>query len=123
VLPFAVHGGDEEFGNGFTEELIAQLGSCGAGDVGVIARITALTFTGVAQRARQVGESLDVRYLIEGGIRRYNTRARIAVWLVEHMKKFRCGARSTNATSRIPSSRRSTWRRTSPGPSFSESRG
>jgi TolB-like protein len=83
VLPFAVHGGDEEFGNGFTEELIAQLGSCGAGDVGVIARITALTFTGVGQRARQVGESLDVRYLIEGGIRRYNTRARIAVWLVD----------------------------------------
>lgn len=83
VLPFTVLGGDEDFGSGLTEELIAQLGSCGAGDVGVIARISALTCTGTGQRARQVGESLDVGYLLEGGIRRQDTRMRIAVWLVD----------------------------------------
>ena len=83
VLPFSMLGGDEDFGNGLTEELIAQLGSRGAGDVRVIARISALTCTGTAQRARQVGESLDVGYLLEGGIRRQDARMRIAVWLVD----------------------------------------
>ena len=76
-------GGDEEFGSGLTQELIAQLGSCGAGDVGVIARISALTCTGTGQRVRQVGESFDVGYLLEGGIRRQDTRVRIAVGLVD----------------------------------------
>jgi adenylate cyclase len=55
----------------------------GAGNVGVIARISALTFAGAAQRARQMGESLDVSYLLEGGIRRQDARVRIAVWLVD----------------------------------------
>jgi TolB-like protein len=83
VLPLTMLGGDEDFGSGLTEELIAQLGSCGAGDVGVIARISALTCTSTGLRARQVGESLDVGYLLEGGIRRQGTRMRIAVWLVD----------------------------------------
>jgi TolB-like protein len=83
VLPFSMLGGDEDFGNGLTEELIAQLGSRGAEDVRVIARISALTCTGTGQRARQVGESLDVGYLLEGGIRRQDARMRIAVWLVD----------------------------------------
>ena len=83
VLPFSMYGGDDDFGNGLTEELIAQLGRRGGGDVGVIARISASTFEGRAQRARHVGEALDVGYLLEGGIRRQDSRARIAVWLVD----------------------------------------
>jgi TolB-like protein len=42
-----------------------------------------LTFRGAAQSARQVGASLDGGYLLEGGIRRQDARARIAVWLVD----------------------------------------
>lgn len=83
VLPFTTLGGAEDFGSGLTDELIAQLGSGGGGDVAVIARMSALTCTGTRLRAREVGKSLDAGYLLEGGIRQQGSQVRIAVWLVD----------------------------------------
>ena len=83
VLPFSVHEGNDTFGSGLTEELIAQLGHRGAGLIHVIARISALACTGTAQRACDVGASLGADYLLEGGVRRHGDRVRIAVWLVD----------------------------------------
>jgi adenylate cyclase len=38
---------------------------------------------GAARRASDVGRSLGVDYLVEGGVRRHGTRARVAVALVK----------------------------------------
>jgi TolB-like protein len=87
VLPFTAHTvgneGDDAFGAGLTEELIAQLGHRGTGRVHVIARRSALACTGAAQRASDIGASLGADYLLEGGIRRHAGRVRITVWLVD----------------------------------------
>ena len=83
VLPLIAHGGDDAFGSGLTEELIAQLAHRGAGRVHVIARMSALACTGTAQRASEVGTSLGADYLLEGGVRRHGGRVRIAMSLID----------------------------------------
>ncbi len=83
ILPFTAHEGDDDFGSGLTEELIAQLGHRGAGRVHVVARISTLACTGTAQRASDVGAALGADYLLEGGVRCHGGRVRIAVWLVD----------------------------------------
>ncbi len=67
VLPFKVHGGDEAFGKGLTDELIVQLGHRTAGRLQLIARTS----------------SLVADYVLEGSIRRQGDRVRVAVWLVD----------------------------------------
>jgi TolB-like protein len=67
VIPFNVHGGDEAFGRGLSDELIVQLGHRTAGRLQLIARTS----------------SLVADYVLEGGIRRQGDRVRVAVWLVD----------------------------------------
>jgi TolB-like protein/tetratricopeptide (TPR) repeat protein len=86
VLPFANLSDDpaqEYFSDGLTEELISQLGSVTRGRLGVVARWSAMAFKGTTLRARDIGETLRVDYLVEGSVRREGNRARITAGLVE----------------------------------------
>ena len=86
VLPFANLSEDpaqEYFSDGLTEEMIAQIGTVARGRIGVIARWTSMVFKRTTQRAREIGETLGVDYLVEGGVRCVGDRVRITARLVE----------------------------------------
>ena len=86
VLPFTNLSDDAEqdyFADGLTEELISQLGRLCRGRVSVIARRSAMAFKGTFQRAREIAHTLNVRYLLEGSVRRDGSRVRITVRLIE----------------------------------------
>ncbi|MEM9471847.1 MAG: winged helix-turn-helix domain-containing protein, partial [Pseudomonadota bacterium] len=83
VLPFANLQPDNEdyFVDGIVEEVTAALSR--TQDLFVIARQTAYTYKNHAVDARQIGEDLGVRYLLEGAVRRSGDRFRVTVQLVE----------------------------------------
>src|SRR5262249_53365085 len=78
VLPFANMSGDPEqefFSDGITEDITPDLSQVSA--LFVAARHTAFTFKGKAVETAQVARRLNVRYLIEGSVRRAGKRMRI----------------------------------------------
>jgi TolB-like protein/Flp pilus assembly protein TadD len=86
VLPFTNLSDDAEqdyFADGLTEELISQLGRLCRGRINVIARRSSMAFKGTFQRARDIAHTLNVRYLLEGSVRRDGPRVRITVRLIE----------------------------------------
>ncbi len=86
VLPFSNLGEDpaqDYFSDGLTEEMIAQLGAVLRGRVGVVARWSSMVFKGTTRRAREIGETLRVDFLVEGSVRREGDRVRITARLVE----------------------------------------
>lgn len=86
VLPFTNSSGEaghEYFSDGLTEEVITRLGRLRQGHIGVIARWSSLAFKAGTNRARDIGETLLVDYLLEGSVRREGDRARITAWLVD----------------------------------------
>ncbi|HVT14981.1 MAG TPA: winged helix-turn-helix domain-containing protein [Thermoanaerobaculia bacterium] len=85
VLPFANLSGDKAqdfFSDGLTEELISRLGSLKPAELGVIGRTSVMAFKGRGGDAREIGRSLGVDYLLEGGVRREGERVRITAQLV-----------------------------------------
>ena len=85
VLPFENLSGDKEqeyFTDGFTEELISQLGSLNSEELGIIARTTSMRFRGTKKSITEIGRELNVDYVIEGSIRREGPRVRITAQLV-----------------------------------------
>jgi len=86
VLPFTNLSGDpaqEFFTDGLTEELIAQLGTTCRDRIGIIGRWSSMTFKGTSLRAREIGDALQVRYLLEGSVRYEGERLRITASLVD----------------------------------------
>ncbi len=86
VLPFAdLSEGREHryFADGLTEEMIAQLGHLCQDRIGVISRASSMSFKDSNRRARDIGETLQVDYLLEGSARREGDRVRITARLVE----------------------------------------
>lgn len=84
VLPFANLSGDpdqEYFSDGITEDIIAGLARLHW--LFVIARNSSFTFKGKAVDAKEVGNRLGVRYLLEGSVRRAGGRVRIACQLID----------------------------------------
>jgi TolB-like protein len=84
VLPFTNLSGDPEqeyFADGMVEEIITTLSRirwlC------VIARNSSFTYKGRAVDVKQVGQDLDVRYVLEGSVRKAGQRVRIAAQLIE----------------------------------------
>ena len=79
VLPFDNLDGDEASGrlaDGVTEDIITDLARFR--DLDVIARNSAAIYKGRPIDLRQVGRDLDVRYVIEGSLRRQDGRVRLA---------------------------------------------
>jgi TolB-like protein/Tfp pilus assembly protein PilF len=83
VLPFANMSADPEneyFADGITEEIIDALAQIQG--LHVVARSSAFSFKGKYIDLRVVGEQLKVRTVLEGSVRRADSRLRITVQLV-----------------------------------------
>src|ERR1039458_7038028 len=88
VLPFVNLSGDpgeDYFGNGLTEEMIAQLGALQPARLGVIARMSAMQYKDTKKDIRQIGRELGVDYILEGSVRRDGERVRITAQLIQVM--------------------------------------
>jgi TolB-like protein/class 3 adenylate cyclase len=84
VLPFANLGQvdtDVQFADGITESLTTDLARIPHATI--IARNTAFTFKGKAVDARQIGQKLNVRYILEGSVQRSGDRIRVSVQLID----------------------------------------
>lgn len=86
VLPFEnlSNDADQEFlCDGFTEEMIAELGKLDPDHLGVIARTTTMLYKGARKNIGQIKQELGVEYVLEGSIRRAANRVRITAQLVQ----------------------------------------
>ena len=85
VLPFENLSSDadqEFFSDGFTEEMIAELGKLDPEHLGVIARTTTMLYKGARKSVGQIRQELGVDYVLEGSVRRSGSRLRITAQLV-----------------------------------------
>jgi TolB-like protein/DNA-binding winged helix-turn-helix (wHTH) protein/Tfp pilus assembly protein PilF len=86
VLPFDNLTGDETqdyFGDGLTEEMIAQLGRLDPKEIGVIARTSVMHYKHTSERVDQIGSELGVQYVLEGSVRREAEKVRVNAELIE----------------------------------------
>ena len=84
VLPFVNIGGEpaqDYFVDGVTESLTTDLSRIHGSFV--IARNTAFSYRGKSPEARQIGRELNVRYVLEGSVRRAGDRFRVNVQLID----------------------------------------
>lgn len=84
VLPFANFSGDpdnEYFSDGLSEEIRDHLAKVPG--MRVAARTSSFAFKGKHQDAREIGRLLNVRLLLEGGVRKQRDTVRISAQLVD----------------------------------------
>jgi serine/threonine-protein kinase len=83
VLPFTNLSADKEneyFSDGITEDLIGALAKVSG--LRVVSRSSSFAFKGKNASAREIGATLDVRFLLEGSVRRASNRLRASAQLV-----------------------------------------
>lgn len=86
VLPFENVSGTSDqdyFADGFTDELIAQLGGLNPDALGVIARTTVSRYRGRKDTVDEIGKALHVQYVLEGSVRRSGPEVRITAQLID----------------------------------------
>lgn len=84
VLPFANMSGDPEqayFSDGITEDIITELSRWRM--LSVRSRAASFRFRGVAVDVQQVARELQVRFIVEGSVRRMDDRVRITAQLID----------------------------------------
>ncbi|HEV8715509.1 MAG TPA: adenylate/guanylate cyclase domain-containing protein [Candidatus Binatia bacterium] len=84
VLPFVNMSSDPEqeyFSDGITEDLITDLSKLSG--LFVIARNSTFVYKGKDAKVQEVSQELDVRYVLEGSVRKASNRVRITAQLVE----------------------------------------
>jgi adenylate cyclase len=84
VLPFANLSDDREqqyLADAITDDVTTDLSRIA--DMIVISRSTAFTYKAKALNARQVGRDLNVRYVLEGSVRRSGNRVRVNTQLID----------------------------------------
>ena len=84
VLPFTNMSGDPEqefFADGISEDIITALSKIRS--FLVIARNSTFTYKGKAVDIKTVGRELDVRYVLEGSVRKSGNRIRVTAQLIE----------------------------------------
>lgn len=85
VMPIADLGpepGTDYLTDGLTEELIAELGRLRPERLGVIARMSAMSYKDTNKRIDQIADELGVDYVVEGSLRRFEGRFRVVVQLI-----------------------------------------
>ena len=85
VLPFQNLTGQpaQEFvSDGFTEEMITQLGGLEHDHLGVIARTSSMSYKNSSKLISQIGRELDVQYVVEGSVRSWGDRIRVTAQLI-----------------------------------------
>jgi TolB-like protein/DNA-binding winged helix-turn-helix (wHTH) protein len=86
VLPFQNLTGDlgqDFFSDGFTEEMITQLGHLDPAHLGVIARTSAMHYRDTKLGMDAIARDLAVQYVVEGSVRRAGNRIRISAQLIQ----------------------------------------
>jgi TolB-like protein/DNA-binding winged helix-turn-helix (wHTH) protein/Tfp pilus assembly protein PilF len=86
VLPFVNLSGDPDqdyLSDGFTEDLIAELGTIVPDRLSVIGRTTSTLYKGARKSIGEIGRELGVMYLLDGSVRRSGSRVRVTAQLVE----------------------------------------
>ncbi len=84
VLPFNNISGKEEddyFADGISEDIITELSRFR--DMIVTSRTSTFSYKGRAVRAQEVGRDLNVRYILEGSVRKAGDRVRVTAQLIE----------------------------------------
>ncbi len=84
VLPFDNISSDKEneyFGDGLTEELIANLSRLK--EMRVISRTTTMAYKGTKKDIKIIGRELGARYLMEGSVRKFQDDLRITAQLID----------------------------------------
>jgi len=84
VLPFDNLNGaaqDAYFSEGITEEIISQLAQVES--LKVISRTSVLALRGSSLTLRQIADTLGVRHIVEGSVRRQGSRVRVTAQLIE----------------------------------------
>jgi len=84
VLPFTNLSDDREqgyFAEAITEDLTTDLSRLA--DMFVISRNTAFTYKDKRVDTRQIGRELDVRYVLEGSVRRFGNQVRVSAQLID----------------------------------------
>jgi len=84
VLPFediSPEGDNEYFSDGLTEEIITDLSH--VSDLLVISRNSAMTFKGTKKRTSEIARTVNVRYVLEGSVRKAGNNLRITAQLID----------------------------------------
>ncbi len=84
VLPFDNIGSEKEneyFGDGLTEELIVNLSKLN--EIDVVSRTTSMAYKNAKKDTKTVGRELNVRYILEGSVRKFHDNIRITVQLID----------------------------------------
>jgi len=84
VLPFENMSSDPEqeyFSDGLTEEIITDLSH--VHDLLVISRNSAMTFKGTRKKTREIAREVNVRYILEGSVRKAGNQLRITAQLID----------------------------------------
>lgn len=85
VLPFENLSGDpsqEYFSDGLTEEMVAQLSTVNPRGLAVLARTSAMRYKHTQKGVDEIGRELNVKFLVEGSVRRESQRVRISAQLI-----------------------------------------
>ena len=77
-----VNQSEQFFADGFSEELITQLGALEPSRLGVIGRTSAMHYQGTAKDVREIGRELGAEYILTGSVRREMDRVHITARLI-----------------------------------------
>jgi non-specific serine/threonine protein kinase len=99
VLPFENMSSDPEqeyFSDGLTEEIITDLSHIN--DLLVISRSSAITFKGTKKTIPEIAKSVNVRYVLEGSVRKAGNNLRITAQLIDSINDSHVWAEKYSGT-------------------------
>jgi len=99
VLPFVNMSSDPEqeyFSDGLTEEIRTDLSRLGK--LLVISRSSMMTFKGTSKKISEIANEINVRYILEGSVRKSGNNLRITAQLIDAQRDYHLWAENYNGT-------------------------